>query len=132
MEIDFLGVGAATVVAMVIGALWYSPLLFVKPWLRAQGKDASCRDGENPAPAILNAMAMNLISALALSEVFRWRAVTGVEDALVTALLVAIGFVVSNQLMRDRFQGATLQLSLINAANTIVVFVAMGLVLAFV
>jgi hypothetical protein len=132
MSIDFLGVGAATVVAMIIGALWYSPVLFVKPWMRAQGKEYPCPPAKGAAGAIINAVAMNLITALALSEVFRWRGVETIVDALVTALLMAVGLVVSNQLMRDRFHGATTQLSLINAANTIVVYLAMGLVLAVV
>lgn len=132
MAIDYLGVGAATVVAMIIGALWYSPVLFLKPWTLAQGKEYPCAPQKGAGAAITNAAAMNLISALALSEVFSWRQVSNIEDALVTALLMAVGFAVSNQLLRDRFHGATAMLSLINAANTLVTYLAMGLVLALV
>lgn len=132
MSIDFLGVGAATVAGMIIGALWYSPLLFLKAWMQAQGKEYPCAPGKSGGPAIANAMVMNIITALALSEVFRWRAVDNIGDALVTALLMAVGLVVSNQLMRDRFHEASAKLSLINAANTIVVYLAMGLALALV
>lgn len=130
MSIDLMGVGAATVVAMIIGALWYSPVMFVKPWMLAQGKEYPCPPQKGAAAAITNAAAMNIISALALSEVFGWRQVNGVADALMTALLMAVGFVVSNQLLRDRFHGATPVLSLINAAHTVVTYLAMGLVLA--
>lgn len=132
MTINYLGVGAATLVAMIIGALWYSPLMFVKPWSLAQGKEYPCAPQKGAGAAIVNAAAMNLISALALSEIFTWRQVGNVEDALVTALLMAVGFVVSNQLLRDRFHGATPMLSLINAGNTVVTYLAMGLVLALV
>ena len=95
MTINYLGVGAATLVAMIIGALWYSPLMFVKPWSLAQGKEYPCAPQKGAGAAIVNAAAMNLISALALSEIFAWRQVGTVEDALVTALLMAVGFVVS-------------------------------------
>lgn len=132
MSIDFIGVGAATVVAMIIGALWYSPVMFLKPWTLAQGKEYPCPPQKGAAAAITNAAAMSIISALALSEVFSWRQVNSVEDALVTALLMAVGFAVSNQLLRDRFHNATPMLSLINAANTVVTYLAMGLVLALV
>lgn len=132
MGIDYLGVGAATVVAMIIGALWYSPVLFLKQWTLAQGKEYPCAPQKGAGAAITNAAAMSLISALALSEVFSWRQVNSIEDALVTALLMAVGFAVSNQLLRDRFHGATAMLSLINAANTLVTYLAMGLVLALV
>ncbi|MBX7199078.1 MAG: DUF1761 domain-containing protein [Rhodospirillaceae bacterium] len=132
MPIDYMGVGAATVVAMIIGALWYSPVLFLKPWMLAQGKEYPCPPQKGAAAAITNAAAMSIISALALSEVFSWRQVNNIEDALVTSLLMAVGFVVSNQLLRDRFHGATPMLSLINAANTVVTYLAMGLVMALV
>lgn len=132
MSIDLMGVGAATVVAMIIGALWYSPVMFLKPWTLAQGKEYPCPPQKGAAAAITNAAAMSIISALALSEVFSWRQVSSVEDALVTALLMAVGFAVSNQLLRDRFHSATPMLSLINAANTVVTYLAMGLVLALV
>ena len=132
MAIDYMGVGAATVVAMIIGALWYSPLMFLKPWTLAQGKEYPCPPGKSGGPAIVNAMAMNLITAVVLSQVFRWRGVDTVSDALVTALLLAAGLVVSNQLMRDRFHEASAKVSLINAANTIVVYLAMGLALVLV
>lgn len=132
MPIDYMGVGAATVVAMIIGALWYSPVLFLKPWMLAQGKEYPCPPQKGAAAAITNAAAMSIISALALSEVFSWRQVNNIEDALVTSLLMAVGFVVSNQLLRDRFHGATRMLSLINAANTVVTYLAMGLVMALV
>ena len=36
-NINVLAVLAAAVSTFVIGALWYSPLLFYKPWLRANG-----------------------------------------------------------------------------------------------
>ncbi len=132
MAINYLGVGAATVAAMIIGALWYSPLMFLKPWMLAQGKEYPCPPQKGAGAAILNAATMSLISALALSEVFSWRHVGSIGDALVTALLMAVGFAVSNQLLRDRFHMATPTLSLINAANTVVTYLAMGLVLALV
>jgi hypothetical protein len=132
MSIDFLGVAAAAVVAMIIGALWYSPLLFLKPWMQAQGKEFPCAPGKKGGPAIANAMVMNIVTAFVLSEVFRWRGVATVVDALITALVISVGLVVSNQLLRDRFHEASAKLSLINAANTVVVYLAMGLALVLV
>jgi hypothetical protein len=37
-EIDDLAVLAAAVVPIVLGAFWYSPALFARPWLRAVGR----------------------------------------------------------------------------------------------
>ena len=36
-ELNFLAVGTATVLTFVLGGLWYSPLLFGKPWMAGHG-----------------------------------------------------------------------------------------------
>ena len=36
-DVNFLAVGLATVLAFVLGALWYSPLLFGKRWMAGHG-----------------------------------------------------------------------------------------------
>ncbi len=127
---NLLAVALAGVAAMIVGALWYSPLLFAPAWIKALGKTPE--EMGNPKIAIANAAVMNLISAFTLCAVFQGLSVTTVTDAIVTAEALALGLVVSNQLMRDRFHGASAQLSLINGANTIVVFLVMALVLVFV
>ena len=127
---NLLAVGLATVAAMVVGALWYSPLLFVKAWTQALGKTPA--ELGNPKAAIANSVLMNLVSAFTLCAVFQWQNITGLWDAVVTAQALAVGLVVSNQLMRDRFHGASAQLSLINGANTVVVYLVMAVVLALV
>lgn len=38
-EMNLIAVLVATVVSFAFGALWYSPLLFIKPWARAAGVD---------------------------------------------------------------------------------------------
>jgi hypothetical protein len=39
MCVNLLSVLGAAVATMVIGFLWYSPLLFAKPWMVAMGYD---------------------------------------------------------------------------------------------
>ena len=46
-HVNYLAVLVATIAVFVLGWLWYSPLLFYKPWMRARGLD--------PAAAMANA-----------------------------------------------------------------------------
>ena len=39
VHVNYLAVLVAAVVAFVLGWLWYSPLLFYKPWMRLRGQD---------------------------------------------------------------------------------------------
>jgi hypothetical protein len=46
-EINYLAVVAAAVSTFLIGGLWYSPLLFYKPWMKANGfGDNDVKGGE--------------------------------------------------------------------------------------
>ena len=39
MHVNYVAVIVAAVAAFVLGWLWYSPLLFYKPWMRLRGMD---------------------------------------------------------------------------------------------
>ena len=39
VHVNYVAVIVATIAAFVLGWLWYSPLLFYKPWMRLRGKD---------------------------------------------------------------------------------------------
>lgn len=39
VHVNYVAVIGATVAAFVLGWLWYSPLLFFKPWMRLRGMD---------------------------------------------------------------------------------------------
>jgi len=38
-HVNFMAVLVATITVFILGWLWYSPLLFYKPWMRARGMD---------------------------------------------------------------------------------------------
>ena len=128
--LNILSIILAALAAMIIGGLWYSPKLFGTAWLKELGKTSPEQLG-NPKKAMINAIIMNLVSAFALALVFKWQGAETSTDALMTSLVVAVGLVLSNQLMRDRFHGASSHLSLINGANTVAVYLAMGVVLFY-
>jgi hypothetical protein len=122
--INWLGVGAAVIAAMAVGSLWYSPLLFMKRWIAEIGKTPEQLG--RPAVAVGNSVLMYLIAAVGLSVVFDWKGVSGYGDALITSAGVWAAFVGSMELMHDRYNGASVMLSLINCGNTLLSFLAMG------
>lgn len=129
-ELNILGVVLAALAAMMIGAAWYSPKLFGAAWMKEIGVTSPEQLG-SPTKAMISAVIMNVVSAFALALVFMWQGAETSTDALMTSLVVGVGLVLSNQLMRDRFHGATARLSLINGANTVVVYLAMGTILFY-
>ena len=43
-EMNYLAIIIAGILNMAIGAAWYSPMLFAKPWMKAMGFDQKAMD----------------------------------------------------------------------------------------
>ena len=125
--INWLAVVLAMVGAMVTGFVWYSPPLFVKPWMRELGK--SPEQMGNPAKSMATAVILHLITATCMAFLFRQLEVQSVPDAIATATLLWVGFSGATQFATDRFQGATVKLSLIVGGHALVTFWVMGAIL---
>ena len=93
-HMNYLAVLVAAIVVFVLGWLYYSPLLFYKPWMRARGLDPDAAMAGAKMPAgklgveflrclVLSLIVAHLVSALGISN---WM----IADHL--ALLLWIGF----------------------------------------
>ena len=68
VPINWLAVIAAVVVRMAVGGLWYSPLLFVRPWQALTGvTPQTMRSGLGKAIAL--DLVMSLLMAVALATI---------------------------------------------------------------
>jgi hypothetical protein len=93
-HVNYMAVLVAAIVVFVLGWLWYSPLLFYKPWMRARGLD--------PAAAMANAkmplgnLVIELLRCLVLAFIVAHLvAAVGITNWMVAAhfgLLLWVGF----------------------------------------
>jgi len=88
VHVSFLPVLVAAVVVFVLGWLWYSPLLFYKPWMRLRGLDpvAAMAGAKMPGGKLL----VELVRCLLLAYVIaRFVALLGISSWL---MAVHFGF----------------------------------------
>ena len=65
MHINYLAVVAAAVSAFVLGGMWYSPALFYRPWMHANGfTDADVQKGR---PAVIFGVSFAFTAVMALN-----------------------------------------------------------------
>jgi hypothetical protein len=88
----------ATVAAFIVGALWYSPLLFMRAWLRGEGITKE----QLPKRTTAYMIQINLYSLIAhgaiasvLAVIFNVLSVASLKVAISLGLLLAFGFVVA-------------------------------------
>src|SRR4051812_36766437 len=84
-HINFLAIPVAAIASFVIGGLWYSPMLFAKPWKRLLGVPPEQK--ANPTKPMIISVIMDLLIALGLTV-----AITRVDGPdVLDGLMVGIG-----------------------------------------
>jgi hypothetical protein len=67
MQVNYVGILAATVASFVLGGLWYSPFLFGKSWQRLAKLDDATVRGGNKAIIFGGAFVLSFITAFVFS-----------------------------------------------------------------
>jgi len=124
MHINYLAVVVAAIINMDIGALWYSSLLFAKPWVKATGKSMEdMRDaGTGYALTAVGSLVMALLLAYFITQVDSGTFLGGAK----IGLLMWVGFVVPTHAANYVFEGRPLNLYAINVGYFLVSLMAMG------
>jgi hypothetical protein len=93
-DINWLGVLVATVIYMVLGALWYGPL-FGKVWMKAMGWEGPA-EGESPGAATYAIPAIcYLVASIATGLLAEATGSDSVAEGLALGLVVGIGYAVT-------------------------------------
>jgi Protein of unknown function (DUF1761) len=123
--INYLAVVIAAVVGFAAGAMWYR--VFGNVWLMAQGR-APGDITPTPGPFIVAGVAQ-LLMAYMLAGVLGHLGDVNLENGIVGAAFIWLGFVATTIAVNDSFQGAKATLSLIDAGHWLVVLLLMGAVI---
>ena len=127
MHVNVLAVVAAAAASWVLGAVWYSPVLFVKPWRAEIGVPADAKpDLGKMAPQMIGALVIALIQAGAFAFFLGKQSVAlGAAYGFVAGLC----WVASAFALTYMFEGRSVRLLLINGGFNVASFVLYGLIL---
>jgi hypothetical protein len=132
-QISWLGVIVGAAIYFVLGALWYSPALFAKPWQAAIGWDASRQPPQmNPMTYVLPA-AMYLIAAIAMAIIAAATGTDSITEGLVLGLITGVGFalpMVGVEATFDPNKPKPMSWFLITVAYHLIGFVILGVTVA--
>ena len=126
-DINFLAVFVAAVSAFLLGGLWYSPFVFLKPWSIENGTGYPPPKGGHPAKVFGVAFLFSLLSAYVFAL---W---LGPHPDLALAVhngfLAGFAFVAASFGINYQFANRTFKLWLIDGGYHVFQFVLYGLVL---
>jgi hypothetical protein len=128
--INWLAALVAGAIYFALGALWYSPLLFAKPFMKYRGMSREDIQRSGQPTDYLMALVSDLVAALGMAVFIKLANAATVVDGLALGIVVALVFACTSSLKYTIFSGPHKALWLIYSGYQLVGFAIMGVILA--
>jgi hypothetical protein len=130
--INAFAVIVAAVVAFVIGAVWYSPVLFAKAWMAAHGytQESMAAMRSTMARSYAISFICLIVMAIVMSVIQGRMGLEGAMHGARLGALLWLGFAATIGLTANRYANKPLALFLIDTGYQLVYMMAMGAILA--
>lgn len=135
MGVNLWAVLVCAVATMVAGFLWYSPILFAKPWMILMGYDPNDKAKiaemqKSAGPSYGLSFVASLAAAFVLGKIVAISTIHSPVYGMKLGFAVWLGFVTTVQLTNALFSRQPNKLYLINTGYQLVCYLAMGAILA--
>ncbi len=136
VEVNFLAVILAAVGSMVVGFLWYSPMLFAKRWMKLMGHTTESMKSAQKQMGMMYGLSfvVSLVTAYVLSHVMalseNFFHYSMLQTGLTTAFWMWLGFVAPVQMTEVLFGGKKWELFGINTGYQLASLLVMAVILA--
>jgi len=98
IELNLLGILVATITGMVLGALWYSPVLFQRQWMAGIGKTPETLGSQTAA--MIGSIVASLLSAIGVSLLFTLCGIASLSGAVSLGAILGL-FIIFPALLSD-------------------------------
>jgi hypothetical protein len=131
-SLNWIAVIVSAVVYFVLGALWYSPMLFANQFMKYRGltKEQIQSEGSGNPVEYLFVLVINLILALVVAIVVRLAGAATLVDGAAVGLMLALGIAAVSTLTYTIFSGPHRALWVIYTGYQALGLVIMGVILA--
>lgn len=120
----------AAVLRMVVGYVWYSPLLFGKQWMRLTAKDTKSMNKKGIGKLYALEFLGGFVMAFMLGHIVTLYHTKSLIDGATIGLWIGIAFVLTTTLGDYMFNNRPRELYFINNGYQIISLILMGIVLA--
>jgi hypothetical protein len=134
MGVNIWAVLVSALATMAVGLVWYSPLLFARPWTVLMGYDpddkAKLAEMQKSAgPSYMLSLVASVVSAAVLGKIIAVATISSPLYGMKVGLAVWLGFVTTVQLTNSLFSRQPAKLYAINTGYQLVCYLAMGAIM---
>jgi hypothetical protein len=127
-SVNFLSILVAAAAYMILGAVWYSPVLFGNSWMRLIGKTKEQVAKDFSPINYFWALVTSFVAAYGIARIMVWSGRQSVSDGIVVGLLAGVCFVLTTMGVNDIFEGRSKGLTVVNALYHIAGFIVVGII----
>ncbi len=129
-DLNFLAVISSAVILWLLGAIWYSPALFARPWMALLGitPDPSKRKGL--VGGMIASFIGDLLMALVLAHFIAWSHGATIGWGAFVGFVSWLGFIAAPNFAQGIYENRPFKLFLINAGYWFVGLLIVGALLA--
>jgi hypothetical protein len=132
--LNWLAIVVAAIATMVVGFIWYSPLLFAKAWAREMGYDVNDKAKmeemkKSAGPAYAGSFVASIVSAFTLGLILHALHAEDMHFGLMAGFHIWLGFVATVQFTGALFAKQSMKLFAINTGYQLVCYLVMSAIL---
>ncbi len=129
-DLNHLAIIVSAVILWLLGAVWYSPALFAKPWMAIIGLKKDATKGSSMIAGMIASFICDLILAFILAHIVIWTQAATFGWGALVGFIVWIGFFAAPNLPQGIYEGRPFKLFAINSGYWLVGLMIIGGVLA--
>jgi len=126
---NFWAILVAALFQWFLGALWYSPPLFAKPWMAIVGRQKG-DDKSGMATGMISSFICDVILSFVLAHVVIWSGSSSFGHGALAGFIMWAGFIACPSLPQGIYEGRPFKLFAINGGYWLVALLVSGGILA--
>jgi hypothetical protein len=116
---NHFAIAATVVLNQLLGFLWYSPVLFLSPWVRGLGKVVDQLDRSNPMPYIVSVVA-STAACYVISWLVQALKIGTFKRGVGFGAILWFGIAAPGLVMHNAFAGLSWTVTAIDALNVLI------------
>jgi len=130
LHLNLWPVLVSAVILWILGAAWYSPVLFAKPWMAALNITPDPAKKKGLIAGMIASLVGDFILVLALDHVIQWAHARDLHWGAFIGFLVWLGFFAAPSLPQGIYENRPFRLFAINNGYWLVGLIGTGILLA--
>jgi uncharacterized protein DUF1761 len=120
----------SAVILWLLGAVWYSPALFAKPWMAMVKLDPAQKNSKSMITGMISSFVLDIVLAFVLDHVVQWSGADTFGLGALVGFIMWLGFIAAPALPQGIYEGRPFKLFAINTGYMLIGLMILGGVLA--